>query len=91
MDRVLITGGAGFVGSNLAIYIKRDNPDIRIIALDNLHRRGSEFNVQRLKEKGIDFIHGDIRVIDDLENVGEFVTWIKEMIELNEAKFVTVE
>ena len=32
----LITGGAGFVGSSLAISLKRKYPDSKVIALDNL-------------------------------------------------------
>jgi nucleoside-diphosphate-sugar epimerase len=43
----LITGGAGFVGSNLAIEFKKNNQDIRVVTLDNLQRRGSELNIQR--------------------------------------------
>ena len=54
---VLITGGAGFIGSNLAISFKKRYPDINVIALDNLKRRGSELNLTLLKEKNIRFIH----------------------------------
>lgn len=68
---ILITGGCGFAGSNLALSLKKDYPKARIIALDNLKRRGSELNIARLKEQGVEFIHGDIRNREDLENVGE--------------------
>jgi CDP-paratose 2-epimerase len=63
---ILITGGAGFVGSNLGIKLKKQYPDVKIIALDNLMRRGSELNLPRLKAGGIEFIHGDIRNKEDL-------------------------
>jgi CDP-paratose 2-epimerase len=69
-ERILITGGAGFIGSNLALSFKRDRSTATIIALDNLKRRGSELALLRLRAGGVEFIHGDIRSMDDLANVG---------------------
>lgn len=63
---ILITGGAGFVGSSLAVQIKRSHANVRVTALDNLTRRGSELNLPRLAAHGIDFVHGDIRCAADL-------------------------
>lgn len=62
----LVTGGAGFVGSSMALRLKREEPKARVIALDNLKRRGSELNLPRLRAAGVDFIHGDVRAQDDL-------------------------
>jgi CDP-paratose 2-epimerase len=59
---ILITGGAGFVGSNLALAIKHRWPNAKILALDNLYRRGSELNVPRLRAVGVEFVQGDVRV-----------------------------
>ena len=67
---ILITGGAGFVGSQLAMGLRRLYPGTRIVALDNLKRRGSELNLPRLKAADIEFIHGDIRNPGDLDSVG---------------------
>jgi len=64
---VLITGGCGFIGSNLAVLLKVKYPNYRVVCLDNLKRRGSELNISRLKEIGIEFIHGDIRNKEDLD------------------------
>lgn len=71
-QNILITGGAGFVGSNLAIFLKIRNPSWNILCLDNLKRRGSEFNLERLRKHQIKFIHGDIRNREDLESVDDF-------------------
>jgi CDP-paratose 2-epimerase len=64
--RVLVTGGAGFIGGNLAIGLAAGHPDWEITALDNLQRRGSELNLPRLREGGVRFVHGDVRAADDL-------------------------
>lgn len=63
---ILISGGAGFVGSNVALKLRHDFPDISIVVLDNLKRRGSELSLKRLQAAGIPFIHGDIRNKEDL-------------------------
>ncbi len=70
MNRVLITGGAGFVGSNLAVSLAGRHPDWEIVALDNLYRRGSELNLPRLEQAGVEFVKGDVREPDDLVAVG---------------------
>ena len=66
---ILITGGAGFVGSSLALLLKRDFPDCRVAALDNLKRRGSELNLSRLKRARVEFHHGDVRNPEDFDAV----------------------
>jgi CDP-paratose 2-epimerase len=67
MGKVLITGGAGFVGSNLAVSLASRHPDWEIVALDNLYRRGSELNLPRLEEAGVEFVKGDVREPGDME------------------------
>ena len=75
--RYLVTGGAGFVGSAVAIDLKKRYPRAQVIALDNLKRRGSELNISRLRDAHVDFIHGDVRQPSDLEQVGP-VDWLVE-------------
>tara|TARA_B100001123_G_scaffold451293_1_gene630047 strand:- start:4915 stop:5916 length:1002 start_codon:yes stop_codon:yes gene_type:complete len=51
--KILITGGCGFVGSNLAIYFKNNQIGSKIDSLDNLNRRGALLNLARLKKNKI--------------------------------------
>jgi CDP-paratose 2-epimerase len=68
---ILITGGCGFVGSSLAISLKQKYRQYSITVIDNLKRRGSELNLSRLQELDIKFIHGDIRLKQDLEQINK--------------------
>jgi CDP-paratose 2-epimerase len=64
---ILITGGAGFVGSELAVRLTEKNH--RVVVMDNLVRRGSESNLERLARHGVTFVHGDVRNPEDFENL----------------------
>jgi CDP-paratose 2-epimerase len=66
----LVTGGCGFVGSNLAAELLRDRQ--RVIVLDNLSRSGGPANLQWLRTHGeFEFIHADVRNSHDLDVVLE--------------------
>jgi len=67
--KILVTGGCGFVGFNLCKKLKQKYSSYHIIAFDNLRRRGSELNTQRLKDLDVEFIHGDIRNIEDFDGI----------------------
>ena len=69
---ILVTGGCGFVGSNLAIYLKKKLKNIRITSLDNLYRRGSEINLNRLKKFKIKNIKKDISNEKNLLSLKKF-------------------
>lgn len=80
--KILITGGAGFVGSSLAYAFKKDQPQSEIVVLDNLRRRGSEINLSEFKKLGIQFFHGDIRNFSDLQDLpGKFDVFIEASAE----------
>ena len=69
--RVLITGGAGFIGTNLSHHLVRAGH--RVTILDNLSRHGAEQNLQWLQTmlgNSLEFIHGDVR---DYEVVSQAV------------------
>jgi len=78
---ILVTGGAGFIGSSLCIKLKEKYPKYKIIAFDNLKRRGSELNLSDFKERDIEFIHGDIRNIEDLNAIEGFDVLIEASAE----------
>ena len=64
--KILITGGCGFVGSNLAIFLKNKFNKSKIFVIDNLFRNGSKYNQKRLQDNDIKVIIGDIRFEKDL-------------------------
>ncbi len=66
--KYLITGGAGFLGSNIANRLLQD--DQELIILDNLFRKGSELNLQWLKSKGdFKYFNQDIRNNNTLDKL----------------------
>jgi len=58
---ILVTGGAGFVGSNLCLALRDAFPTAIIVAMDNFYRRGSELNEPRLLSAGVLVHRGDVR------------------------------
>ncbi|MDB4613466.1 NAD-dependent epimerase/dehydratase family protein [Candidatus Pelagibacter sp.] len=51
MKKILITGGCGFVGSNLCIFLNKKR--YKVSSLDNLSRKGSRYNLNLLKKLNI--------------------------------------
>jgi CDP-paratose 2-epimerase len=75
--RILITGIAGFVGSTLAedLLDHAGFGQLHVIGIDNLSRAGSWFNWERLKRRGVQVIHADLRLASDLEALDP-VDWV---------------
>ncbi len=62
MQKILVTGGAGFIGSNFVRYILQAEPQAQVINLDALSYAGSLENLRELPDPGRhSFVHGDIR------------------------------
>lgn len=60
MAKVLVTGGAGFIGSNFVHYIYRERPDWHITVLDALTYAGNEKNLEGLGADRFTFVKGNI-------------------------------
>jgi len=78
--RVLVTGGAGFIGCNLTHHLISKGNDV--IVYDNLSRPRTQFNLEWLKNefgKGFSFVRGDIRDMDKLAKAAKKVDAIYHM------------
>jgi len=63
--KILITGGAGFIGSNFVHHLLKKRPDYEIVVLDKLTYAGRKENLQDVWSK-ITFIRGDITKKEDV-------------------------
>ncbi|MCE9589448.1 MAG: dTDP-glucose 4,6-dehydratase [Planctomycetes bacterium] len=62
LRRVLVTGGCGFIGSNLVRYLRTQRPGCHVVNLDALTYSGNPENLADLAgDTGYTFVHGDIR------------------------------
>lgn len=64
--RILVTGGAGFIGTHLVYQLSKEKKN-KIIIFDNFHR--SDIN-NILKNKNVNLIEGDIRDYKSIKNIG---------------------
>jgi len=72
---ILVTGIAGFAGSNIASELMSLHPSIKILGLDNFSRKGSEQNINFFNAKNLNLIRGDIRSQSDIDALPK-VDWI---------------
>jgi dTDP-glucose 4,6-dehydratase len=72
--KLLVTGGAGFIGSNFIRHIRQEHPDWQITNLDKLTYAGNLENLKDIQDQpGYDFVKGDIadrKLVDKLLSQG---------------------
>lgn len=59
-QNILVTGGAGFIGSNFIYYIQKKHPEYRIVCLDSLTYAGNLHTLDNARNDNFEFILGDI-------------------------------
>ena len=58
---IVVTGGAGFIGSNFVHYVYNNHPDVHITVLDKLTYAGNVNNINMLFDSGrVELVVGDI-------------------------------
>ena len=70
MGKIVVTGGAGFIGSNaVSRYLRQGH---HVVLIDNLSRKGTRLNLNWLCPQGkLEFIQADIRVAEEMERIFE--------------------
>src|ERR1700709_69515 len=72
MQTILITGGAGFIGSNLVRFFVKKYPQYNIVNLDKLTYAGNLENLKDIEnETNYEFVKGDITDLEFIKNLFE--------------------
>ncbi len=69
MKRYLVTGGAGFIGSNFVHYVINNRPDAHVTVIDKLTYAGNVKSLEGLPDDRFTFVKGDIcneKLVDEL-------------------------
>ncbi|NLH92287.1 MAG: dTDP-glucose 4,6-dehydratase [Atopobium sp.] len=66
---ILVTGAAGFIGSNFVHYVVDHYPDVHITVLDKLTYAGNIHNLDGIPEDRMDFVRGDVCDAELLDRV----------------------
>lgn len=69
MKKIIVTGGAGFIGSNFVHYVVNNHPEVHVTVLDKLTYAGNKANLAGLPEDRVQLVVGDIadaKLVDEL-------------------------
>ena len=72
-NSVLVTGGAGFIGSNFVHFLMRERPEVQVVNLDALTYAGNLENLEGVEGRpNYRFVHGDVRSRADVDRALAF-------------------
>lgn len=80
--KILVTGGAGFIGSNLVENLLQDEAVTKVVVLDNLATGSKQNIVTFLNNNKFEFIEGDIRNVEDCNKATKGVDFISHQAAL---------
>ena len=79
MEKILVTGGAGFIGSNFVRFVSRERPDWQVKVLDAMTYAGNAANLAGLDAARFELVEGNIcdadlvnKLVDDADAVVHF-------------------
>lgn len=69
MKKIIVTGGAGFIGSNFVHYVVNNHPEIHVTVLDKLTYAGNRVNLANLPEERVTLVVGDVADFELVDNL----------------------
>lgn len=76
MKNIIVTGGAGFIGSNFVHYVVNEHPEVHVTVLDKLTYAGNKANLAGLPEDRVELVVGDVcdaELVDQLVSQADAV------------------
>ena len=78
-NRIIVTGGAGFIGSNFVHWVVDNQPGVHVTVLDKLTYAGNRENLAGIPANRMTFVQGDIcdtalldRIVPDTDAIVHF-------------------
>ena len=65
---IIVTGGAGFIGSNFVHYVYNNHPDVHVTVLDKLTYAGNRANIEEILGDRVELVVGDIADAELVDN-----------------------